>query len=212
MRRSGAESRATLSDELIELAFSYYFTWGYPDYVREAFQILVARSNGTAKPLNPQKDLSWRELRVLLEEADSSRVRHIVAGNPNTPAAVLDFLSKVQDFSVVERVAENNRAHAATLARLALHEQVSVRLALCENTATPEAVLRQLTADSNPDVRYRLAESTLVPDSILEILSRDENPYVSGRAHRTLSSKSPAQVVAPDFSKVATRRLKRAAL
>lgn len=211
--RTSAEKKEpfTLPDEVIALAFSYYFTWGYPDYMKEALS-LVSQSGGICDTLgiDPKKDLTWRQLRLVIEEADSGRVRYMVAGNPKTTPSILNFLSADKDVRVVRRVAENPNAHTSTLARLAAHDDVSVRICICEHEGAPELILLALTKDPHSDVRYALAENVHAPMSVIELLTMDENPYISSRAMRTMNALRPAQVLAPDFSRVARRRIGRA--
>jgi hypothetical protein len=201
---------SVLSDEDIELSHSVYFTWGYPDYVRQAFRLLQD-THSPLLPPDPDKEMTWSQLRKALEAADSSGVRYIVAGNPNTPQNVLDFLSKTGDKQICRRIAENSRTHPSTLSRLARHEAAEVRIAVCENIHTPGGTLLQLTADSNPDVRYAMADCSSMPQTVLQVLSNDENPYVSARARASLQTLTNGEVLAPDFSRVARRRIGRAA-
>src|SRR6185437_15497683 len=129
----------TVPDELIALAYSYHFTWGYPDYMREALK-LVTESGGICETLgiaDCTKDLTYRQLRAIIEEADSSKTRRMIAGNPDSPACVLNFLATDRDVEVLRRVAENTNAHASTLARLAVHEDEGVRMGVSENANSP---------------------------------------------------------------------------
>lgn len=208
-RSSSPDKKFDLSDDEIDLAFSIYFTWGYPDFVREAFRVLEAVSEN---PIDPNKNLSWRELRLALEEADSPRIRYMVAGNPSTRNNVLNFLAKQPDATVARRVAENPNVHGSTLVFLARHEVATVRLAVAENATAPECVLLTLARDEDADIRYAMAENHNSPLSVLEVLSADENPFVSVRADQTLRSLTPTEVVRPDFSRVARRRIGRAAM
>jgi hypothetical protein len=205
------QSDFTLSDEAIALAFSYHFTWGYPDYMREALR-LVSQPGAICDALgiDPNRDLTWKQLRIVFEEADSNRVRYMVAGNPTTPSSVLNYLADDKDARVVRRVAENRNTHASTLARLAMTGDDTVRMGICENPSAPELVLLSLTRDPHVDVRYALAENVHAPVSVIELLSLDENPYIASRANRTLKVLRPAEVLAPDFSRVARRRIGRA--
>lgn len=203
--------RQILTDLDILLAHSIHFTWGYPDYVKRAFDVL-ASLNCEYVPADPHKELTWAQLRKALETADSKSVRCLVAGDSATPQNVLDFLAKSDDQDVARRVAENQRTHAATLTRLSRHDSASVRMAVGENRNTAEGVLLYLTQDDCPDVRYIMAENPHIPLAVLEVLSTDENPYVCERAARTLNRMHEGQVVVADFSRVARRRIGRAAL
>ena len=199
-----------LADEAIQLSHTYHFSWGYPDYIKQAFDFMKSSGSADIPPWADSKDMTWKQLRHALETADSFRVRYLVAGNPNTPPNVLDFLSREGSARVAQRVAENPRAHAATLERLARHSQPDVRLAVSENPQAPEGALLALTKDSNADIRYCMAENCNMPLAVLEVLCSDENPYVSARAQaslRTITNK--AEVLVPDFSRVARRRIGR---
>jgi hypothetical protein len=210
----GAEKqeRIVLSDETIALAFSYHFTWGYPDYMRDALR-LVSQAGGICDVLgiDPNRDLTWRQLRLVFEEADSTKVRYLIASNPQTSPAILNYLATDKETRVVRRVADNQNTHASTLARLAVHDDPGVRTCICENGNAPELVLLALARDPHLDVRYTLAENLNAPMSVIEMLTMDENPYISSRAQRTLNMLRPAEVLSPDFSRVARRRIGRAA-
>ncbi len=193
--RSG---RYTLTDEEIALSFSIYFNWGYPDYVREALNYLVANSPSCVR-LDPNKELTWAQLNKLLAEADSRPIRTVIAANSATPTAVLNFLAGTDDLIVVQRVAENPNTHVATLTRLIRHSSPVVRIAVSEHESTPDVLLMILAQDVDADVRYSLAENARMPKAVLELLSNDSNPYVASRADRTLTRLAPAQIVRPKF-------------
>jgi hypothetical protein len=200
-------SNAAFSDDQIELAFSVHFTWGYPDYVRQAFN-LVLETNEKWQSFTLESKLNWQQLRRLLEDADSERIRYIVAGNPNTPQNVLDFLARGRNHRVAMRVAEHPRTHSATLCRLAKHEHHQVRMAVAEHPAIAPETLEELASDEHADVRYVIAESFATAEAILEKLSHDENPYVSARASKTLAGmrQVAVAVITADFSSMARRR------
>jgi hypothetical protein len=200
-----------LSDIDILLAHSIHFTWGYPDYIRQAFLILQSL-HCEYVPQDSNRELTWGQLRKALETADSKNVRCLVACNPMTSQNVLDFLAKTGDPDVCLRVAENPTTHAATLTRLSRHTSSAVRMAVCENSNTAEGVLLYLAADVCPDVRFTMAENPNIPQTVLQVLSTDENPYVCERASRTLNRMHKGEIVVADFSRVARRRIDRAAL
>jgi hypothetical protein len=204
-----SDSLQPLSDLDILLSYSIHFTWGYPDYLRQAFKVLQDLSCEYV-PMDPHKELTWKQLRQAIETADSLSVRCLVAGHGQTPINVLDYLARGKDEDVSRRVAENPNSHAATLARLSRHAAVAVRMAVSENTNTAEGVLLHLTSDTNPDLRYIMAENANMPRTVLEVLSTDENPYVRERAMRSLNV-TKVEVLVADFSRVARRRIDRAA-
>jgi len=139
----------------------------------------VAR-NPNSKPAKPQKG-----------DFDMLHIRRVVAGNPNTPAKVLDRLSQ-DPFSIIRRhVAGNPRTPKDILRRLAMDQDLDVRLAVAENTHTPPDTLAILASDHNVDVRFGVAENPHMPEDLLIALSKDDNPYVRFRAFKTLQMLSP---------------------
>lgn len=194
-----------LPEDAFALSFSICFTWGYPDYMREALTFVVRERYAT----EPQNYVctTWAELRIIIEQADSAETRYIVAGSPETPQAVLDFLAKLDDASVARRVAENSQAHRKTLAHLAHNKCPEVRVAVAENPSTSEATLQALCEDENLDVRYALAINTQTPETILRILAADENPYVGARATQTLDRLAPPQILTANFARKTLQKL-----
>ncbi len=190
----------SLTDEEIALSFSIYFNWGYPDYVREALNYLIAQSSPFGK-LDPKKELTWAQLNKVLAEADSRPIRLIIASNSTTPTCVLNFLALTDDVLVVQRVAENSNTHVATLTKLLRHSSPVVRTAVSEHPNTPESLLLILADDLDADVRYCLAENAHMPKAVLEVLANDSNPYVAARADRTLTRLAPTQIVRAKFAK-----------
>jgi len=200
--------RFNLTDDEIALSFSIYFTWGYPDYVRDALDWLL-KSRPQYSHISPDRDLPYRQLRLLLDEADSREVRSVIASRPHTSPSILNFLAQSRDPSVVLCVAENPRTHVATLTRLIRHHSSVVRIAVAEHPSTPEPLLCILARDEDADVRYALAENANMPKTVLQFLAQDDNPYVCARAQRTIaeSESTPAQVVTANF-KTNVRRLR----
>jgi hypothetical protein len=194
--------------EQIELSHSLHFSWGYPDYIRQSFKVLQ-RLQCEFIPVDHKKELTWGQLRKALETADSESARFLVAGSPDTPPNVLDYLSGGPEVGVARRVAEHHNVHVSTLTRLSKHGDASVRMAVSENKRTPEGVLLALTRDPNPDVRYVMAENPAMLRSIIEVLCTDENPYVCDRARATLNRLTKGEVLVADFSRVARRRIGR---
>ena len=124
--------------------------------------------------------------RKLALQAEAARIRWLLAVNPNTPAPVLEHLSRDNHTPVLERIGENPRAHVTTLIKLSMHSHAQVRAAVAENTNLSLKTVWRLCRDDNADVRLRLAESYTVPIAVLRVLSEDENPYVAGRAQTTM--------------------------
>lgn len=201
-------SAMALLHEQIELSHSLHFSWGYPDYIKQSFLVLQ-RLQCEFIPVEKDKELTWAQLRKALETADSESARFLVAGSPDTPVNVLDYLSRGKEVAVARRVAEHPNVHTATLNRLSKHADPSVRMAVSENKRTPEGVLLALTRDSSPDVRYIMAENPNMLRTVLEVLCIDENPYVSDRARSTLNRLTKGELLVADFSRVARRRIGR---
>lgn len=206
------EEKFTITDEEIALSFSVYFTWGYPDYIRQALNLMVQESPPHAK-LDPDRELTWAQLNALLAIADSREMRIRIAQDTRTPTCVLNFLASTGDKLITRLVAENTSAHVATLTRLMRNSSPQVRMAVAEHPSIPESLLLILARDEDADVRFSLAENARTPESVLNVLCGDENPYVAARAERTLqrnaTSVVPAQVVTADFVKAAARKRRR---
>lgn len=124
-----------------------------------------------------------------------SRIRRIVASNPNTPAVVLGRLAQDHDAIVRMAVAENPRTPSDILAMLAQDANSDVRLTVVENRNTWLVTLYRLAADDNDDVRYGMAECCHMPVEILLLLCDDENPYVRARASKTMRNTGHAERV-----------------
>ncbi len=197
--------RLSLSDEAVELSFSYYFNWGYPDYIACALKLLFELSDPSERQIL-DADLSWSRLRALLERAESEQVKYLIASNPETPQCVLDYLSKQETLSVTERVAEHPSAHPSTLSALACHKAASVRVAVAENGNSSTETFETLCRDSNADVRYRLAENFNTPEDILKFLADDDNPYVGARAQQTLDRLTGAEIIEGHFAEMRGHR------
>ena len=97
---------------------------------------------------------------LILDSFNKDRnIRISVAENPNTPAYVLEKLSK--------------------------DEYYNVRYAVVENLSTPEYILEVLSKDENDWVREAVARNSKTPIPVLEFLSKDENKYICETAHNT---------------------------
>ncbi len=201
----GGDSKV-LPEDAFALSYSICFTWGYPDYMREALTFVV-RERYASEPQD-YVCTTWAELRVLIEQADSADTRYIIAGNPKTPQAVLNYLSKLSDSEVARRVAENSSAHRITLDALAGHGCPEVRAAVAENPATKEETLAKLCRDENSDVRYAMAHNSQTPEAFLRLLLNDENPYVCARANQTLERLAGPHIVQANFARKTLQKLK----
>ena len=187
-----------LSGKREDLTFIVRFNWKTSNHLKEAIQVLLAarldavcESNGMTSP---------RKKSEILDDQEFHRIRIMIASNPNTPPAVLNYLTRnAAESDVLERVAENPRSPVELLAVLAENEHARVRAAVAENLHTPEDVLAVLINDADPDVRYRLAENPNVGESLLEKLAADANPYVGHRASATLHRLQSGTIVSATF-------------
>lgn len=132
-----------------------------------------------------QDDLANAEKRSVVNE-EVSKIRWLLAINPNTPAPILEHLAKDPHTGLLERIAEHPRTHVTTLLRLSNHEDAQVRAACVENNNLSIKTIWRLARDHSADVRLRMAESYTVPLAVLRVLSEDENPYVANRAAKTI--------------------------
>ncbi len=141
---------------------------------------------GLDEPQKQEVSVAESERKLALQE-EAARIRWLLAVNPNTPAPVLEHLSRDTQTPVLERIGENPRAHVTTLIKLSMHTDAQVRAAVAENTNLSLKTVWRLARDEHADVRMRLAESYTVPLAVLRVLSEDENPYVANRAQLTMS-------------------------
>jgi hypothetical protein len=151
--------------------------------LKEALMSLLLK--GLDEPLKQEVTAAESERKLALQE-EAARIRWLLAVNPNTPAPVLEHLSRDTQAAVLERIGENPRAHVTTLIKLSMHAEPQVRAAVAENTNLSLKTVWRLARDEHADVRLRLAESYTVPLAVLRVLSEDENPYVAHRAQQTM--------------------------
>jgi hypothetical protein len=151
--------------------------------VKEALMSLLLK--GLDESQLRESSAAERERKLALQE-EAARIRWLLAVNPNTPAPVLEHLSRDTYTPVLERIGENPRAHVTTLIKLSMHANADVRAAVAENTNLSLKTVWRLARDEHADVRLRLAESYTVPIAVLRVLSEDENPYVAMRAQTTM--------------------------
>ncbi|HEY9759628.1 MAG TPA: hypothetical protein V6C97_31000 [Oculatellaceae cyanobacterium] len=164
----------------IQKISSYFSRLG----VKEALMSLLLKGLDDDQ-MKIESTAAERERKLALQ-AEAARIRWLLAVNPNTPAPVLEHLSRDNHPPVLERIGENPRAHVTTLIKLSMHNNPQVRAAVAENTNLSLKTVWRLCRDENADVRLRLAESYTVPIAVLRVLSEDENPYVADRAQTTM--------------------------
>lgn len=175
-----------------DLSYIVKFCWRTPQHMKEAIRTLLsARLDGGKKKLRTRFD---SESSDVIEE-----VHFHLAGNPHTSEEVLNYLSKVGNPRICERIALNPRTPEEALWELADHEDPEVRASVGENPYCPITILYRLAKDEHPDVRFRLAENPNLPNSILEELGADSNPFISSRANATLRRLAGGAVVEAKF-------------
>lgn len=161
--------------------FDYYLMWEWPDHIETAMRRML-----------------WISLVDAAEGGEvhdhTNYVRWLIATHPDSPAAVLDFLSNLDNEELLIRIAEHPQCSAPTLARLAQSKYSTVRMALADNSNTPIHVIKMLTHDESVDLRYAMAENPGLPASLLNELCNDDNAYVASRASRTMARRNPASV------------------
>ena len=173
---------------LVDNDAEFYDAASVPRYfsklgLKEALMSLLLK--GLDEPLKQEVTAAESERKLALQE-EAARIRWLLAVNPNTPAPVLEHLSRDTHAPVLERIGENPRAHVTTLIKLSMHSDAGVRAAVAENTNLSLKTVWRLARDEHADVRLRLAESYTVPLAVLRVLSEDENPYVANRAQQTM--------------------------
>jgi hypothetical protein len=161
--------------------FDFYLQWEWPPHIEDCLRRML-----------------WISLVESCEPGMGGRkhtslLRWQIAGYPESPPAVLDYLAGSDELSLLKRIAENPNTGPVTLARLAQSEFPQVRVAVAENHRLPFVVMKMLVADECPDVGYALAENPGLPASLLRQLAENSNPYVATRAARTLNRRNPAK-------------------
>ncbi len=174
-----------------DLSFIVRYSWESSKHMQEAIKIMLsARLECGENVVHVRSDEVTREY---------MEVQLSLASNPQTSTEVLNFLAKVGDKRVCERIAGHPRCSEKTMQSLLHHPDAEVRAELSENPCCPITVLYRLATDSHPDVRFRLAENPHLPISILNELSNDENPYIAARAETTLHKSNRNNVLEASF-------------
>jgi len=134
---------------------------------------------------------SLSELTTLARDRNSD-VRYSVAGNKNTPPAVLSILAGDKDKNVRSAVAFNTSTPEHVLKTLSCDDNECVRKGIASNSNTPVACLRQLSRDPSVSVRSKVAEHT--NDTVsLELLAADIEPEI--RKYVACNSNASARVM-----------------
>jgi hypothetical protein len=114
---------------------------------------------GWILPGNPNwrpEEIRQMYARMRSEEATSRPAftsPSVFAGNPTTPADILEQLSTSDSYFEQIALANNPSIPPKAAERLAKSGESSVRKMLISNKATPKAVLGELAADPDPEVR-----------------------------------------------------------
>lgn len=172
----------TKAEQYEQSEFDFYLQFEWPEHIETALRRMIWISLVEASE------------RTVEQHSHTNYLRWLLATHPETPSIVLEFIARIGDCKLLERISEHQQASAITLRCLAQSEHASVRSAVAENSATPIDVLLQLIQDENPDVRYRMAENHALPATMLQQLCDDANVYVAARARKTLCRRSPATV------------------
>jgi hypothetical protein len=185
-----------MTDEEIAVAVNFMYGWGYPDFVALGIDLVLTYESEWAT-YSHDAELTWSQLRKLLEQVDCIHVKRLIAASPDTSSSVLHYLIDCGDLFVLEKVAANPSSRTPTLARLCRHEDHQVRMAVAENSSAAQEIYLALCDDPSADVRYTLADNLHAGRTVLERLVQDENPYVSARAQQSLDSLQPVAEPTP---------------
>ncbi|MFB2894840.1 hypothetical protein ACE1CI_18170 [Aerosakkonemataceae cyanobacterium BLCC-F50] len=132
-------------------------------------------------------------LKSMMAGGDNNEIRKIVAGNPNTPVTVLEWLA-TREFvnqeetrqepdplfgprtpeEVLYSLVYNPSLTPEILARLAIDPSPKIRALLIRHPNMTPELWEQLAQDEDVEVRYAIASATNCPISILQTLASDE--------------------------------------
>ena len=190
-----AENENTSGDRLAELAH----------ISTELARVVAKNPCATSEVL---RSLSW---------SDDTEICQNVAGNPNTPTAVLWQLGAkfpqalldnpifplLFDPGVRCRVAYNFNTSSSILELLAKDRDLEVRWRVACNSLTPTSSLELLAQDIDPSVRESVASNYHTPASILELLAQDNDARVrSAVAKNSNTPTSSLELLAQDIDPV----------
>lgn len=115
----------------------------------------------------PQLTLRPQALQALadLPGDRADEVRTQVAGNPRTPASLLEGLAQGSPTQAAA-VAANPTCPPDLLTRLARRHEIAIRRAVAANPACPVEVMEQLVGDPDPGVRMAVRDHPRCPDEI----------------------------------------------
>jgi len=176
--KTGVESGAKALDRLVERGLS--------SLRNDPDAFLAAGRSPTRLALHLLKRsgtdaIAWPLMRSLNPLKDRPPLfRFAVAGDPRSPAVVLEDLAGDANDWVRQRVARNAATPPEVLARLAGDEDGSVRGEAAWNVATPAEALSRLAGDADDGVRWMVAENAATPPEVLARLARDANVNVRG--------------------------------
>ena len=138
-------------------------------------------------------NFTFSDLRELLDLMYSSKVVKEVAGNPQAPGDVLEYLAKDNKHYMREKVAGNLQTPENVLEDLANDKEAKVREKVAGNLQTPENVLEDLANDKEAKVREKVAGNLQTPENVLEDLANDKEAKV--REKVAGNQNTPAEVL-----------------
>lgn len=183
----------SMSDLPEDFSYIVRYNWENSEQMSEAIKILLLarlHRSDNSLPTDLNENLTAKRIDAQLR----------LASNPLTSEEILDYLSKIGDKRVCERIAINPHSPESALMLLANHPEPAVRAELSDNPACSITILSRLSKDEHSDVRLRLAENPNLPLQILEELSEDENPFVAAQAKDSISKSSCSTVYDGNFS------------
>lgn len=161
--------------------YRFLLRWSWPEHIDRALRrLLWAWLNEQASGLTENEQLR-------ASDYAAAQLMWLIVVSPDTPAPVLDILSKSAGEASLVRIAENPNAWASTLTRMAEHPSHLVRTAVADNPNTPECVMLSLAVDDHADVRHAVAENANLTETLLQCLATDENCLVAARARQTMA-------------------------
>ena len=129
--------------------------------------------------LNPHQVVTYNESLIspedkhIFDNIKNKKIKNLEkAKNPNTPAHLLELLSKDNNLVVRDAVARNINTPPHVLEALSKDDEREVILSVVKNKNIPVSALEKLSKDGEDSVKRVIARFTIIPH-ILEILSRD---------------------------------------
>lgn len=124
-----------------------------------------------------------------LSAAGPSRVRVIVAKNPNASESLLDDLSRDDDMYVRLSVATNPSTPVAILERLADDKNTAVRSHVTENPSAPDALVTRLALVGWGSARPPVSTSPLASPQLMAKIAAEADAKVRTAAAEAVSAR-----------------------